>query len=728
MLLLEFLARLLGDSRILVVGCYRDVELSRQHPLSQSLGQLAREPVFQRELLRGLTREETARFIETVAGADSTGELVDAVYSNTEGNPFFMAEIIRLMSEQGELTGQATADQGNIRIPEGVKEVIGRRLNRLSDQCNQVLTTASVIGREFDYRLLGTLADNIGEDQLLAAVDEAVSAQLIEEVPNWTERFQFSHALIQQTLAEELTTTRRVRLHARIGEALEELYGEDVGEHAAELAHHFAEAQTLTGPHKLVRYSLLAGERSLVIYAHEEALDQFERGLAALDIAMPGTEAASQAAPNEEAANLLFGLGRAQVATQKRQQAGDAVASLRRAFEYFAQAGNVALAVAVAESPVSINNTETGDLIERALAMVAPDSHEAGRLLSRYGGVLGRTEGHYDGAQETFSRALTIARREDDENLEMRTLAEAAGLAYTHLRHEETLQRSLSAIELAQRIDDPRSEVAARFYAVGANYTQGNLDEAVRHATEVLPVAEKLRDRSWLTPALWRNEIVRHLAGDWRTAREYSDRRLALSGQPTLLLCTRVLLEYEMGEFGRGEAHLNRLLEAMGIVSPATAEYAFSTEVLLLVDRITGDAKWTDMAAEAATRVVAAAPPPLAVLSARAALGLVAVLRGEADSTRDQYQFLQQYRGIVLPGILRSLDRLLGLLAQTIGNLDQAAAHFEDSLDFCRKAGYRPELAWTCHDYAEALLGNSATGQGRGTPISTRPCPCWMGR
>lgn len=136
-----------------------------------------------------------------------------------------MTEIIRLMSEQGELTGQTIAADGSIRIPEGVREVIGRRLNRLSDQCNQVLTTASIIGREFEFGLLGSLMGDIGEDQLLGAVDEASAARLIEEAPNRAERFQFSHALVQQTLAEEVTTTRRVRLHARIGEALEEHSG-----------------------------------------------------------------------------------------------------------------------------------------------------------------------------------------------------------------------------------------------------------------------------------------------------------------------------------------------------------------------------------------------------------------------------------------------------------------------------------------------------------------------
>ncbi len=131
---------------------------------------------------------------------------------------------------------------------------------------------------------------------------------------------------------------------------------------------------------------------------------------------------------------------------------------------------------------------------------------------------------------------------------------------------------------------------------------------------------------------------------------------------------------------------------------------------LCLVDRITGDVEWTDEAAEAATRVVAAAPPPLSILSARAALGLVAALRGEADTTGEQYQFLQQYQGIVLPGILRSMDRLLGILSQSFGELEQATTHFEDALAFCRKAGYRPELAWTCCDCADNLLQRDETG------------------
>jgi predicted ATPase len=122
--------------------------------------------------------------------------------------------------------------------------VIGQRLNRLSDSCHQTLTIASIIGREFDFRLLRTLSDKASDEQLLGIIDEALAARLVEELLGGKERYRFSHALIQQTLAEELSSSRKVRWHARIGEALEELYGMDGGVHAAELAYHFAKAES----------------------------------------------------------------------------------------------------------------------------------------------------------------------------------------------------------------------------------------------------------------------------------------------------------------------------------------------------------------------------------------------------------------------------------------------------------------------------------------------------
>ncbi len=188
LMLLGFLARQLGDSRLLLVGCYRDTELSRQHPLAETLAQLSREPVFRRQVLRGLGQDEFEHFIEATTGVHLSQELTETLYARTEGNPFFMTEVIKLLSEGGELTAEHVGTPVGLRIPESVREVIGQRLNRLSERCNEALNAASVIGREFDFRLLIGVSGGVTEDQLLQSVDEAVSSHLIEDVPGQMDR------------------------------------------------------------------------------------------------------------------------------------------------------------------------------------------------------------------------------------------------------------------------------------------------------------------------------------------------------------------------------------------------------------------------------------------------------------------------------------------------------------------------------------------------------------
>ena len=183
-----------------------------------------------------------------------------------------MTEVVRLLSDRNELITEASDEPPRIRIPQGVREVIGQRLNRLSEQCNQTLIAASIIGREFELRLLSRLMSSLSDEQLLTALDEALQAHLIEELPGLPGRYQFSHSLIQDTLGRELSAARQARLHAQIGEALEELYGPSQEAHASELAYHFGEAVPSTDNHKFVHYSLIAGEQALAAYAHEEAL------------------------------------------------------------------------------------------------------------------------------------------------------------------------------------------------------------------------------------------------------------------------------------------------------------------------------------------------------------------------------------------------------------------------------------------------------------------------
>ena len=409
LLLLEFLAREIGASPFLLIGSYRDVEITRRHALSQTLGSLVREQLFQRVQLDGLTQQEVGQLVEGSAGITLTPEAAEIIHKRTDGNPFFVGEVTR----QAPLDNLTQDLEGAVTIPEGIRDAVGRRLNRLSDQCNLMLTTAAIIGREFELMLLDSVMGDITEDQLLAAMDEAVTAHLIEELPQSMGLYQFTHALIQETLWEELSTTRKVRLHALIAETLEGMYGDDTGARAAELAHHFAEAEPVLGAEKLVHYSLLAGEQALATYAYEDALAHFERGLICRNIPLSGPDNA----PDEEAAAMLFGLARSKSATAETHRIGEAFAELSRAFYYHTEAGNVAEAVAIAEFPITVPSLRfpgVSQLMANALTLVPGDSHEAGRLLSRYGGIVGTAEGDYEGAQQALAKAIEIAQREGD--------------------------------------------------------------------------------------------------------------------------------------------------------------------------------------------------------------------------------------------------------------------------------------------------------------------------
>jgi len=716
LLLLQFVARELGGARLLLIGTYRDVELSRQHPLAEALGELTRERLFQRVLLRGLTQEDVGHFIEMTSGNNPPRGLVEAVHSQTEGNPLFVTEVVRLLVQEGALTpdpspsgrgeteGRGEGDTWTIRIPEGVREVIGRRLNRLSQRCNEALTVASILGREFELRQLAPLVEDVSEDRLLEVLEEALAARVIEELPRSVGRYQFTHDLIQETLAEELSITRRVRLHARIAEGLEELYGDDADSHAAELAHHFGEAVTVTGPNKLVQYSLLAGERALASYAHQEAMDHFQRAF----------DAKESQPLDSEMASILFGLGRSQAAALPRYQIGEAVASLNRAFDYYAEAGDVPRAVAVAEYPLPTfagQRIGVAEVIARALELVQPNSHEAGHLLSEYARVLAIEEANYEDAQSAFSQALVIAQREQDATLEIRTLAHAVYVDAWHLRWQEALSKTSQAIELTDRAGDLRTEAEVRCYAGLARICVGDAEGAIYHAEAALAVAERLRDRTWLIFALWSNETLCRLRGDWQAAREFSDRGLAIAPREPRLLGFRTLLEYEVGDFAAGETYLDKLLEAMRLSSPGpTVEYILPAIAIPLVTRITGVIEQFEAAQSAAEAVLSSGSVlPLGAEVARAGLALLAVDRRDVEAATQQYSALQTSRGIMVFHIING-DRLLGLLSQTIGDLDQAATHFDDALAFYRKAGYRPELAWSCCDYADMLRGRDGPG------------------
>jgi DNA-binding SARP family transcriptional activator len=709
--LLEFLAREAGDARLLLIGTYRDVELSRRHPLSQTLAELTRERLFERIVLRGLNSEDVAAFIEATWGASPPPALVSAVHSQTEGNPFFVTEVVRLLGQEGELTPErlSGSERWTIRIPEGVREVVGRRLDRLSEDCNEALAVASVIGREFGLDQLQRLLEEYSEDRLVQLLDEALSARLIEEATGAVDRYQFTHTLIQETLSDELSLTRRVRLHARIAEALETLYGEDADQHAAELAHHFGQAQTLLGPDRFVLYSLVAGEAALAAAAHEQALAHFDRALAAKD----------DAEVDDEMAALYFGLGRAQLAVLPRYELEPASDSLRRAFDYYARVGDVGRAVSVAACPIPLSlglgDTDFPELIARALRLVPPDSHEAGQLLAQHGWYSGIVEADHSAAERAFERALSIAQTQGDAALERRTLANAAWVDVWHFRRQECLEKGLRAIELAGQTGDDQTEINARRSIVWALMATGERDQIRAHTAAGFALAQRLRDTWSIASAGFDNARLAVYEGNWEMARHMSEIGATAEPRGPRALSMQALLEYELGNFDTGATYIARLQDAaVGAPPGPIAEHVFMVGTTALTERIAGSHQHVASAATSAEAILSLPRlvPALAMV-ARSARALIAVQRNEAEAAETHYRFIEPQKRTACFIIPFTFDRLLALLAVTFGQIETALSHYEDGLAFCERAGYRPEYAWTAYDYAEALLVRNRPGDGQ---------------
>ncbi|MCH8994640.1 MAG: alpha/beta fold hydrolase [Chloroflexi bacterium] len=218
-LLLRHIVRSAERTPLLIVGTYRETELTQSHPFAETLADLLRDRAYELLPVNGLNEDEVGSLISARAGYQSSADLAHVISEQTEGNPFFIEEVVRHLLETGsvhEQGGRLTTDLplSQLGIPQGVMEVVGRRLSRLSEECNSVLTIASVIGREFGLDALER-ASNLSTGRLLELLEEAVTAHIVTEVPHLVGRYSFSHALIYEALHDELTTTRRVHLHGQ---------------------------------------------------------------------------------------------------------------------------------------------------------------------------------------------------------------------------------------------------------------------------------------------------------------------------------------------------------------------------------------------------------------------------------------------------------------------------------------------------------------------------------
>ncbi len=283
--MMRHVARLTPGHRILVLGAYRDVELDRQHPLADALSALRREVEYERILLKGLGRDEVGALLSTLAEQDVNAGLVQAISDETDGNPFFIREVLAHLIEEGKLyreDGQWKSNATSIAdlgIPEGVRQVITRRLSRLSADTNKLMTAASAFNGGFNFLTL-SLVTGLTESVTLDALDEALDAQLLRPTGQ-LDHYDFTHALIRHTLYSEMNPSRQVRLHRQIAEAYEQRNQDDAAKarHAAEMAYQYHRSAAIPGAERGVEYALIAADAAERSAAWDEAVTFFSMSL-----------------------------------------------------------------------------------------------------------------------------------------------------------------------------------------------------------------------------------------------------------------------------------------------------------------------------------------------------------------------------------------------------------------------------------------------------------------
>jgi DNA-binding CsgD family transcriptional regulator len=706
LLLLEFLALELRRSRLLVLGTYRDVELSRQHPLSETLGELTREQPLQRLLLHGLSHEDVTHFITLTTGFTPPPILVEAVHAQTEGNPLFLLEVVRLLVQEGVLVPEhmRPSPGSTIGIPAGVREVIGKRLNRLSPPCNQLLTMAAVIGREFDLREVASLCHEQSEERVLDLLEEAVAAWVIEEIPQAIGRYQFTHALIRATLYDEVTAARRIRLHRRIGEVLEELYGANLEPYLAQLAYHFSQAAQSGDVDKAITYAQRAGAQAMTLLAYEEAAHHYEVALQTLVRQQPVNAA--------QRCQLLLALGEAQ------RKAGD----FPHALDTFQSAADIARTLAAPEALAAaalgfeeaswrpgLPGDAAAQLLTDALGMLGEgDSTLKARVLGSLARALAFTTA-FEQAESIEQQAVAMARRLGDPATLAATLK---ARFYARLRPERIPTRLASAAELlrlGEATGDREMVLFAYAWRLFDLMELGDIP-AVDHCLDVhARLAEDLRQPFYLYINATFRAMRATFAGCFAAGERLAQHALSigqrLRGQDVL-----GLFGVQMFTLRREQGRLQEIAPAVRhFVQTNPAASTWRPGLALIYSELGNAQEARAEFAYFASNDFANIPRDALWVMCITYLSEVCAFLGDARSAALLYQFLLPHDGYnILIGptaaCYGAAARYLGMLAATMSHWQKAQGHFEDALAMNARMGAKPWLAHTQHEYARMLL------------------------
>jgi eukaryotic-like serine/threonine-protein kinase len=699
LLLLRFAARELASSGLLILGTYRDVELGRHHPLARVLGEISGIEGSERIPLRGLGVGAVERYIEMTSGAPSPPSLAEAVQEQTDGNPFFVGEIVRLLASEGKLT--AGTSVAELQIPQGVREVVGRRLDRLSEGTNVALRVAAVIGRDFDEQLVARVVKQSPE-QLMRAAKEAIAERLVTDLGDG--RYSFAHALVRDTLYDELSQPKRSALHERTGLAIEEICGGDVDERLGELAHHFLEAAPRGDLAKAIDYAQRAGAQDMEQLAYEDAVDVYGRALEVLELMDEPDEALR--------CRLLLALGGAEA---KSARIADARAAFERAAESARRLDDTDSLVGAAIGIALMSDAGRLDeqlltLLDEALERIGPErTARRAALLSAKSAEMYWVDNDVTESERLVDEAIEIAREIDDPTSLAAALVRKIFIPAGPDAPGERLALADEMVELGERCGDREAVVRGHAYRLWSFLELGDVPAVDRELELYARLAEELRmpEHTWHTFALRGMRAL--LDGDVEAAE-----RLAFEARQAGERAEQPLAQQY---HGIQMIQIRSMQDRAGELLPAVRELAerFPGIPAWRVGQVTLAARSGDveLAKRELDRFAAddfnVLPRDVNWFAGMSLMGEAIAMVGAREHAERAYEQLLPYEGLVIV-VARAaacngpIDRVLGLLARTMGRLDDAERHLGNAVEIATRMNDRPGMALCGLALAEVLL------------------------